>query len=264
MSLLAYAFGGGLAGVGEGLRQVGEHRQRMEGERLRQDYLNDRQDILMAFQKEQARLARQQQSGLAEAERQQRIDLAEEANRAREEQTRQRMEHSAALSTLQMQQRQEDTARRKEEGEATRGLRQQEITLRKEDLEARRAGARATAATKQEGEEEEHKRKRRAEAKEFAEKRLTTTDEETNEKVLDLERYRYWMGFWGKNDEQFPYQVPMSWNDIKATADSRGISLEEALELYRNFGHPVPEGDPPPHPSNPGGSLWPGRKRYPQ
>ena len=264
MSLIAYAFGGALEGAGKGLAKVGEHRRRMEGERLREE-----------FWKEQNQLKMQQQR-----------DLDGEDKRHRETQTKERMTHSAALTSLtlgtQADWRKEDIAQRKEEGKKNRGLRQQEIDLRGKELKARRDETAARrkaqttqAAAKQAAEKEKGGAARRQDALDLAIKTSKITDDNNNE-VIDWNAVGYKMKFWENNDERLPLSRAVTWNDIKVTAEAEGISLEEARDRYRNLGHPVPLGDPPPRLANPGGEhagapilaspppkeLWPGRRRY--
>ena len=68
------------------------------------------------------------------------------------------------------------------------------------------------------------------------------------------------MNYWDTN-EKFPYQRPVSWDDIKIVADFEKIPLMQARDYMKRLGHPVPVGDPPSHLTNPGDKLWPGRKR---
>ncbi len=250
MSLIAYAFGGALEGAGKGLAKVGEHRRRMEGERLRE-----------AFWEKQNELKMQQQSDLAGEEREHRETLAKD-NRT----------HQAALVSYrlgtQADWRKEDIAQRKEEGEKNRGLRQQEIDLREKDLETQKkrwdaqlAAVRSKARAKQAADEAEVKRNERKAEKEWVEKRLTVTDENTGEKKLDLPTFDYWMNYLDTY-KRLPYQVPASWADINRLAETENIPLEDVRDRLEQRGHPVPIGDPPPYLTNQGGRLWPGRNRY--
>ncbi len=249
MSLIAYAFGGALEGAGKGLAKVGEHRRRMEGERLREE-----------FWKEQNQLKMQQQRDLAGEEREHRETLAED-NRA----------HQAALVShrlgTQADWRKEDIAQRKEEGEKNRGLRQQEIDLQGEELEAKQkrwdaqlAAARSKAAAEKTADKEEAKRNERKAVKEWVEKHLTVIDENTGEEKLDLPKFDYWMNYWDTY-KRLPYQLPASWADINRLAETENIPLEDARDLLEQRGHPTPIGDPPSSLTNPGGRLWPGRNR---
>ncbi len=244
MSLLAYAFGGALEGAGKGLAKVGEQRRRMEGERLREE-----------FWEKQNQLKMQQQSDLAGEEREHRETLAED-NRA----------HQEALADhrlgTQADWRKKDTAQRKEEGEKNRGLRQQEIDLRGKELKAQTkrwdaqlAAARSKARAKQAADEAEAKNNERKAIAEWVEEKLTLADEK-----LELPKFDYWMNYWDTT-KRLPYQVPASWADIKRFADTEKIPLEDARDRLEQRGHPVPIGDPPSYLTNPGGRLWPGRKR---
>ena len=249
MSLLAYAFGGALEGAGKGLAKVGEHRRRMEGERLREKFWAKQNELKM-----------QQQSDLAGEEREHRETLAKD-NRA----------HQAALDShrlgTQADWRKKDIAQRKEEGEKNRDLRQQEIDLRGEELktqkkrwDAQLAAARSKARATQAADEAEAKRNERKAVKEWVEKRLTVTDENTGDEKLDLPKFDYWMNYLDTT-KRLPYQVPASWADINRLAETENIPLEDARDLLEQRGHPTPIGDPPPRLTNPGGRLWPGRNR---
>ncbi len=244
MSLLAYAFGGALEGAGKGLAKVGEHRRRMKGEQMREK-----------FWEKQNKLKMQQQRDLAGEEREHRETLAED-NRA----------HQAALVShrlgTQADWRKEDIAQRKEEGEKNRGLRQQEIDLQGEELEAKQkrwdaqlAAARSKARAKQAADEAEAERDERAAVEESVKEILTDADGK-----LNLPKFDYWMNYLD-NYKRLPYQVPASWADINRLAETEKIPLEDARDLLEQRGHPVPFGDPPPHLANPGGRLWSGRKR---
>ena len=249
MSLIAYAFGGALEGAGKGLAKVGEHRRRMEGERLREE-----------FWKKQNELKMQQQR-----------DLAGEDKRHRETQTKERMTHSAALTSLtlgtQADWRKKDIAQRKEEGKKNRDLRQQEIDLRGEELktqkkrwDAQLAAARSKTRATQAADEAEVKRNERKAVEEWVEKHLTVIDENTGEEKLDLPKFDYWMNYLDTY-KRLPYQVPASWADINRLAETENIPLEDARDLLEQRGHPTPIGDPPSSLTNQGGRLWPGRNR---
>ncbi len=150
------------------------------------------------------------------------------------------------------------------------------ITAQGDEAAARRKAQTAQAVAKQAAEKEKGGAARRQDALDLAIKTSKITDDNNNE-VIDWNAVGYKMKFWENNDERLPLSRAVTWNDIKVTAEAEGISLEEARDRYRNLGHPVPLGDPPPPPhlANPGGEhagsplaspppkrLWPGRKRY--
>ena len=248
MSLVAYAFGGALEGAGKGLAKVGEHRRRMEGERLREEFWEKQNELKM----------------------QQQRDLAEEDKRHRETQTKERMTHSAEQHRGRMGMEGDKLKHKKEE----LGVRKDELKARRDEIAARRKAQTAQAATKQAAEKEKGGAARRKDALDLAIKTSKITDDNNNE-VIDWNAVGYKMKFWENNDELLPLDRAVTWNDIKVTAETEGISLEETRDRYRSLGHPVPLGDPPPHLSNPGGEhagspilaspppkgLWPGRKR---
>ena len=260
MSLIAYAFGGALEGAGKGLAKVGEHRRRMEGERLREE-----------FWKNQNQLKMQQQR-----------DLAGEDKRHRETQTKERMAHSAALTSLtlgtQAEQHRSRMGIEKDKLQQKKDelrVREDELQARRDETAARRKAQTTQAAAKQAAEKEKGGAARRQDALDLAIKTSKITDDNNNE-VIDWNAVGYKMKFWENNDERLPLSRAVTWNDIKVTAEAEGISLEEARDRYRNLGHPVPLGDPPPRLANPGGEhagapilaspppkeLWPGRRRY--
>ena len=259
MSLIAYAFGGALEGAGKGLAKVGEHRRRMEGERLREE-----------FWKEQNQLKMQQQR-----------DLAGEDKRHLETQTKERMTHSAALTSLTLETQAEQHRSRMgiekdklQQKKDELRVREDELQARRDETAARRKAQTTQAAAKQAAEKEKGGAARRQDALDLAIKTSKITDDNNNE-VIDWNAVGYKMKFWENNDERLPLSRAVTWNDIKVTAEAEGISLEEARDRYRNLGHPVPLGDPPPRLANPGGEhagaplaspppkeLWPGRRRY--
>ena len=202
---------------------------------------------------------------------QQQRDLAGEEREHRETLAKDNRTHQAALVShrlgTQADWRKEDIAQREEEGDKNRGLRQQEIDLREKELKAQTkrwdaqlAAVRSKARAKQAADEAEAKKNEREDVKEWVEKRLTVTDENTGDEKLGLPKFDYWMNYWDTY-KRLPYQVPASWADIKRFADTENIPLEDARDLLEQRGHPTPIGDPPSPLTNQGGRLWPGRRK---
>ena len=235
MSLVAYAFGGALEGAGKGLAKVGEHRRRMEGERLREK-----------FWKKQSQLNRVAQNDRNQAG----IDAQNTRNQAGID--AQNTRNQVGIDA--------QNARNQTGIDAQNARNQTGIESREDQWDAQLAAARSKASAKQAADEAEVKRNERKAVKEWVEKRLTVTDENTGDEKLDLPKFDYWMNYLDTY-KRLPFQVPASWADINRLAETENIPLEDARDRLEQRGHPTPIGDPPSPLTNQGGRLWPGRRK---